>query len=153
VFIKNTTLINPNHGEDHEGRESGAGPERALRRKEGCRGQEQRRRLFRQAVRPCPCGGRGQVPTQGDPPHGEEEDREEEQDQALPEGAQLQPPHAHKVHGGHPLRQEHRQQGGAEGPRKEEESAQGRQGEVRGEVQDGQEPLVFPEAQILVCIS
>lgn len=51
-----------------------------------------------------------------------------------------------QVHGGHPVRQERRQQGGAEGPRQEEEGAPRRQGKVRGEVRtklNNELPLEF----------
>merc|ERR1712007_301827 len=64
---------------------------------------------------------------------------------------QLQPRDAYKVHRRDPLRQDQPQQGDPQGSDEEEEGAHDGEDQVRGEVQERQEQMVLPEAEILIC--
>merc|ERR1719197_78246 len=81
--------------------------------------------------------------------HGQEEAEQEEQAEAVCEGVQLQPPHAHAVRSRPARRQGGLQQERHQGSRPEEEGPHDGQNEAGREVQDRQDEMVLPETENL----
>merc|ERR1712080_66038 len=68
---------------------------------------------------------------------------------SFPEGYQLQPRDAHSLLRGHQFRQDQPQQGTVEGPHEEEKGKEHGEDQVRGALQERQEQVVLPEAEVL----
>lgn len=136
------------NGEVPEAKQGGCPPPGAPRRPEGHHREELRRRHSRPPLRPLPRRRHREVPEQGHSQGFGEEAGEEIAREGVREAGELQPHHAHALHArrgsqGHRLRRRARL------ARQEGDHLQGGQVEVRGEVQDRQEPLVFLQAKVL----
>merc|ERR1712226_1742049 len=91
----------------------------------------------------------GPIPPQGHQEDVQEKDPEEVQGQAFLEGHQLQPRDAYSLLRGHQLRQDQLEQGAVEGPHEEEKAKEHGEDQVRGALQERQEQVVLPEAEVL----
>merc|ERR1712226_1426224 len=86
----------------------------------------------------------GPIPPQGHQEDVQEKDPEEVQGQAFLEGHQLQPRDAYSLLRGYQL-----EQGAVEGPHEEEKGKEHGEDQVRGALQERQEQVVLPEAEVL----